>query len=58
MDCTHKNSVRGSIYEYCPDCGAVRKMDRPGKPGTEWHSCYLCRYVDSNKLKGGERDEN
>jgi hypothetical protein len=44
MACKHPdNRVRtGDVYQYCEDCGAVRRKAEPGKPSSEWHTCPLC----------------
>lgn len=38
----HRAVDRGALYEYCK-CGAVRKIDQPGKKSEGWHVCNLCR---------------
>lgn len=29
-------------YEYCEDCGAVRRRTKPGRPPEQWHTCPKC----------------
>ena len=42
MACSHpyaqagKPTSKGTVYTYCPDCGAVKKDAEP------WHSCAMC----------------
>lgn len=44
--CGHRRtSLTGAgVYEYCEDCGAVRRRKRPGETvQDQWHVCALCR---------------
>jgi hypothetical protein len=43
--CRHKRTrTSGGIYEYCLDCGAVRRLPRAGDSFPDsWHVCDLCR---------------
>lgn len=40
-ECHHEH-VDIDTYEYCEDCGAVRRRRKPGWPPEEWHSCPRC----------------
>lgn len=43
-ECLHPNPVRHEVYDYCPNCGAVRRAPKPGEHRPDdWHSCKLCR---------------
>jgi hypothetical protein len=44
LPCAHRGPRRGGgrEYDYCPDCGATRRADRPGEQPDRWHLCYLC----------------
>lgn len=40
--CKHEN-IEVGVYEYCVDCGAVKRTYRPGQfVEEEWHSCPKC----------------
>lgn len=39
--CSHVHVDR-DVYEYCEDCGAVRRRTKPGWPAEQWHSCPQC----------------
>ena len=41
--CSHSNAERGAIYDYCPDCGGVRRAATVGRPADSWHSCSDCQ---------------
>ena len=41
MPCKHSRAT-GSIYQWCPDCLAVRRAPAPGKVPDKWHVCELC----------------
>lgn len=43
-ECKHENAERSAsgIFDYCPDCGAVRRLIR-GNLWDQWHVCDLCR---------------
>jgi hypothetical protein len=41
-ECPHINVDRG-VYEFCEDCGAVRRSKKPGTPQDPWHSCPRCK---------------
>lgn len=43
MRCKHAEVTRGSAFDHCEDCGAVRSSDQPGRPPDKWHSCIKCR---------------
>lgn len=38
--CLHTRTERGTVYEACLGCGAVRDLRGPFK---QWHSCSKCR---------------
>ena len=50
MKCKHEKVSRGSNYDYCEQCGAVRRNNQhsSGIPG-EWHTCNACKFQFSNK---------
>lgn len=41
--CNHSITERGSVYEACLKCGAVRRLQGIGKPQDPWHTCHLCK---------------
>lgn len=41
--CAHANVIRGRSYDYCDDCGAVRRAATTGHEADPWHSCPACR---------------
>ncbi len=41
--CLHKRVDRGTVYESCLDCGAVRPISTGGID-EPWHVCDLCRF--------------
>lgn len=43
--CAHKNTTRSGCYEYCEDCGAVRKQIGINQ-WDEWHACNSCHLPD------------
>jgi len=46
MACKHENAETPvGIYQYCPDCGAVRK--RRNNDWDKWHTCDKCRLPGS-----------
>lgn len=42
-ECEHANVSRGRTYDYCEDCGAVRRAAAPDHETDPWHSCPACR---------------
>lgn len=50
-DCQHAN-VSGGVYEYCEDCGAVRRGRKLGRPPDEWHTCPLCALASGEVSRG------
>lgn len=42
-ECAHNNVSRGRIYDFCEDCGAVRRAPTGATVVEPWHSCHACR---------------
>jgi hypothetical protein len=48
---------QGIVYEYCDWCGAVRKPERPGWKGFDWHLCHDCKLPGWDKKPPEMRPE-
>ena len=49
--CKHERISIGAVFEYCKDCGAVKRKDTYDKTRDNWHSCKLCLLGGANGPK-------
>lgn len=41
-ECAHSRISRGRRYDYCEECGAVRRSPESRDHSDEWHLCEIC----------------
>lgn len=54
--CEHQKIERFMGYEFCEDCGAVRRVKKVGEPQQDpWHLCDLCRPPGSQPTERSDK---